>query len=243
MLDCHTPESALASVSAIIGITPERLSERLAEINYQIWPDDPPTLLWREVVNDDREFEGACWFHLSRVLYPNDFQHRGILPLNDMLDEIWSMLVELAGDSISDTGKREIRSCLTDCGHSAWLYSLKVNDRMHWGPYAMLVRDAAFHADDMMNHDYLGSPEIIEDICDCINRRFGVDLLTRFREASHRCIVKFIAAPQQHLLPTALMYVWAMQHRAGMGLGSNTCFDGAGERVPPERIVSTEIDP
>ena len=153
------------------------------------------------------------------------------------------MLSDLATGQVSAEDKAQIRKVLTGCGHSASLYALKVHDRMHWGPYAMLVRESAFCAGDMMNHDYLAAPEIIEDICDCIRRRFGVDLLAQFREASHGCIVKFLGPPRADVLQAALMYLWAIQHNVGMGFNSNTCFDGEGNVIPPDRIVDIEVDP
>ena len=244
ILDCQTNTSALATLSAIVGIAPKRLCEHLAGFKGDDWPDDPPRYLWREIVGGDREFEGVYWFHLSRVLDPNAFRRLGILPLNNMIDQIWLMLSELAGGDISASDKAQLPSCINTGGHSGFLYKLKVDDRVHWGPYAMLVRDAALSPGELMNHDYLETPEIVADICDCINQRFGVDLLPRFCEASHACIVKFVGPPDRpDVLPIAMMYLWAMQHNAGLGSSSNTCFDGHGERVRPNQIVDVEVDP
>lgn len=36
---------------------------------------------------------------------------------------------------------------------------------MHGGPYAILVREVAEHTKAVGQHDYLGMPEIIEDLC------------------------------------------------------------------------------
>lgn len=243
ILDCQTRETALDSLSAIIGVTPDRLTQGLAGIYYDRWSEDPPTVLWQEIVGGERTCDGIYWFHLSRVLDPESFRQRGILPLNEMVEPIWLMLAELAGDSISEEDKRQLDISLIGCGHSAWLYNEKVHNLNDWGPNAMLVRDSAFCPRDMLNHDYLGAPEIVEDICDCINRRFGVDLLTRFCGASQSCIVKFLGPfNRPDVLPTALMYLWAMHHDQGMGYCCNTCFDGEGEAIRPDQIVAIEVD-
>jgi len=38
------------------------------------------------------------------------------------------------------------------------LYSMKANDAMHWGPYALLTKDHAFKPEEIGNLDYF-------DIC------------------------------------------------------------------------------
>ena len=53
-------------------------------------------------------------------------------------------------------------------------YQLKTPDPFHWGPFAMLVRDVAFNAKAIGNHDYLWLPEIIEDIFNGYYGKYGV---------------------------------------------------------------------
>ena len=79
--------------------------------------------------------------------------------------------------------------------HHAYLYGMKVHGKMHWGPYALLSRDHAFKPGEIGNHDYLGAPEIVEDICLCFSEKFEFDLLGAFMKKTKPCVVKFVAGP------------------------------------------------
>lgn len=55
----------------------------------------------------------------------------------------------------------------------------------------MLVRESAFNASEMRNHDYLKLPEIIEDVCWGYQERFKESIQDEIMEALRPCIVKF----------------------------------------------------
>ncbi|AWI03207.1 hypothetical protein [Clostridium drakei] len=40
----------------------------------------------------------------------------------------------------------------------------------------MVVKDAAFSSEEIGNHDYLKIPEIVEDICVCFEKIYGINL-------------------------------------------------------------------
>jgi len=55
-------------------------------------------------------------------------------------------------------------------------YNLKTSSSIHWGPYAMLVKEIGFN--DVGNHDYLRVPEIVEDICLSFQQQYGIEVMT-----------------------------------------------------------------
>ncbi len=114
-LDCHDLHSTLASLEAAIGTTPAELERALREhdeAQLAEWTEDPWQLMPREVLErfgTDVEtvagrLEGAYYFHGTRALDPEAFRRRGILPLAQMLDELWEGLRELVRDEMTDEG-------------------------------------------------------------------------------------------------------------------------------------------
>ena len=80
---------------------------------------------------------------------------------------------------------------------------------MHSGPFAFLVRPIIFQSRQAGNHDYLGIPEIVEDICLSYEEMYGHSLRERFLEASRPCIVKFRTGEwtEDRAVQAALMFV------------------------------------
>jgi hypothetical protein len=74
------------------------------------------------------------------------------------LDLIWDMLLEIFKSTQHFSQLKSMRG--RSIGND--LYQLKVPDPFHWGPFAMLVKEVAFHAHSVGNHDYLELAEIIE---------------------------------------------------------------------------------
>ena len=119
---------------------------------------------------------------------------------------------------------------------------MKVSDADHWGPYGVLVRDVAFCPAEIGNHDYLGIPEIIEDISLCFVEQYGFDLRSAFIQNSQPCIVKFIDyTPDPRCLPPALYYLYSRFHGEPLSLSCNTCFDGLGKSVRQKQIQRVEV--
>jgi hypothetical protein len=85
---------------------------------------------------DDARFGGAYYFHGTRVRDPGSFLRQGILPLDQMVEQIWSMLYEFVCEERTQKQWAEFRKAIeTDaCGHDGDLYRLKTRDRLHLGP-------------------------------------------------------------------------------------------------------------
>lgn len=196
-----------------------------------------------------------CWFHLSRALPGADF-HAGIRPLHDQVDAIWEALfpfqdrLDAAGwrgfrAEMERTNGQESRPDPLQSCHSTYLYRLKVlgNRRTHGGPYGMLVRETAFCAKAIANHDYLAGSEICEDISMAFDTLHGYNLLERYCAGSRPCIIKFVDPVLEigHL-HVALSYLY--DKSKGQEIHSAVhCFDGHGVAVSPERILGVDYNP
>lgn len=100
--------------------------------------------------------EQVHWFHCTRVPPGTRFAE-GILPLGAMLPQLEATLTSLVADPDHRPLVQQVFS--TRGGH-AFQFRLKTADSLHWGPYAILVRDVAFHARALGQHDYLGMPKL-----------------------------------------------------------------------------------
>ena len=135
---------------------------------------------------------------------PELFEQKGILPLNQALPLLFPKTIRTHGYDIF----RE-------------------------GPFAMLVKDAAFHSNEMGNHDYLRVPEVIQDM--------GRE--EDFIRKSVSVIVKFWTevefSPKFYLKPI-LNYIYYTIHHMEFSIDCNTCFDARNRIIEPKKIVYVE---
>lgn len=256
VLDCETVECIYASAERILGVERSGLDSVLDSIDvkaiYETKPSPciPPTkYLFSEIVNrispKSLSFERICWFHLTRTVNGNDFNH-GILPLNECIDSIWEFLYALLDGKLSKQEWYNFRSNEITSGKSHWsyLYCLKTADSVHWGPYAQLIRDIAFRSDELHHHDYFRVPEIIEDICIVLQECHGIDLLPIFAEKTRPCIVKFVDDDaKSYCLEAALCHLYHLRKGDSCTPVSpcTTGFNGKGKEIPKNRILKIEF--
>jgi len=184
-------------------------------------------------------WDNIYWFHLTRVPANTDFAE-GILPLRLALEKIWTALISVQDDA----RKRAILERLRDRGVPDYQYKLKAGVPLHDGPYAMLVRESAFHSAAMWNHDYLKMPEIIEDICNGYERHSGERICDEIANALKPCIVKFEdsdSADDRHLMHVVLYYCWSKCRNEELCHLANTCFDAKGKIIPRSAIRKIEF--
>ncbi|MCM3920140.1 hypothetical protein ND748_00315 [Frankia sp. AiPs1] len=195
-LDCHTPASALRSLTAAFHVREDVLvraiRERSMEGDFTGEHEEQAVKAFLSEVNvefDSTRFGGAYYFHGTRSFDPDSFLREGILPLGQVIERIWSSLYELIGDRITERDWQRFRADLegSGSGHSGFLYRHKVSNASLHGPYALLVRGNHFNPGAIGCHDYLATPEIVQDI----GRSFGHNLQEAFEAASKKCIVKF----------------------------------------------------
>jgi hypothetical protein len=122
------------------------------------------------------------------------------------------------------------------------IYEMKTMNPFYWGPYAILVRDLAFKPGEVGNHDYLSGPEIIEDICDCFERLYHLDVFKIFLQKTKPCIVKFIdRSIRTNYLRAALWHLYKIAWQEKCTDYCNDCFDGQGVTVRKDQILSVEF--
>lgn len=248
-LDCESFEVALRSVAQIFRCTPENLHALLSlnglnthfEANWRDLPDFREYLY--EVVakhfGSTQPLDGVFWFHTTRVLPGTTFSE-GILPLNAVLPLLHANLVEVIED---EGAKHRLRESLAAGQIADHHYIDKTGNPMHWGPYAILVRDVAFHAEALCQHDYLGMPEIIEDICNGFSGPSNPDLNELFSSKLKPAIVKFVAASNstdEVCIATAISYLHSCIHTGAPDTNSVYCFDGNNNLIPAEDIASVD---
>lgn len=252
-LDCHDVDSTLASLTAAARIDRSELEQALLTYDEGSFDssEDPEACMPREVLEQcgssladtDERFRGAFYFHGTRAIDPSTFSTRGILPLNGMVEELWLMLRQFAAE-LSDRRWAEFRESVeTDAGeHDGDLYRLKIGHPMHYGPHGELVREVFLDPRVTQSHDYLGCPEIIQDIARCCYSAHGIDLERRFCDASVACLVKFRGDLwRPGAVKAALWYAYLKLRREELGRSVCGGHAGRGQPVLPADVVNVEV--
>jgi hypothetical protein len=240
-LDCHTLNSTLSSLAKLFSTDEGELRGALTGFSFPAFVailanarEHPETVLWNRIVGTGTRTPipaTTFWFHATRVMPGTDFR-QGIQPLMEWLPHIRDSL-----DKISARIGRSARpnSAVVGRRQGGRAYTLKTSDPIHWGPYAFLVRDAILRPADV-THDYLETPEIVEDIAN--GNQF---LINEYRRISRACIVKFRSVdPRPDVVKVALYYSYFSLWEEPMNLDTNTHFDGKGRPVPFDDIVGME---
>ncbi|MBM4134128.1 MAG: hypothetical protein FJ245_10200 [Nitrospira sp.] len=109
------------------------------------------------------------------------------------------------------------------------------------GPHAVLIRDVLIEPNRFGSVDYLGCPEIIEDICSAFFTKFGKNLLGLFRDSSYPCIVTFSDdQPRADAIGAATTYVWCIARNEDCLL-CNTCYEANGRAIADAAIIDVEV--
>lgn len=246
-LDCESPEAAVNSLAFIYDIKPEQLIDffRRFDIDehyetnkpYLAGHDETRRLLENRFGPPKKQITRTYWYHLTRTEKGASFDD-GLLPLNSVLPRVWQMLLRV----VSGSHHAERLLNMYDQCVENFHYNLKTPDPLHWGPYAMLVKEIGACATSVGNHDYLQIPEIVEDICSGYAARFGVSIQSMVERALVPTVVKFWSEDQEHLygLTSAIYYAYLSNRGLELSNLANTCFDGNGRTVPKDRIVYVE---
>jgi hypothetical protein len=249
ILDCESFDDAVASLSKIFQTTPEALKDLLSakEIGVHFerhWMELPDFTEYLYAVAEGHlgcpsPLDAVCWFHTTRI-FPGTTFSEGILPLDAALPALKERLIEAVDDA---SLKVQLRDALYVSGVGDHHYANKTQNSIHWGPYAILVRDVASCAANLSQHDYLAMPEIIEDICNGFDSPVREELLTVFNVKLRPAVVKFTAPADQDeaYISTALCYVHSMIQEGKLDTNSVMCFDGENNPVPPHDILKVEF--
>ncbi len=248
ILDCETFETTYVSMQQILGIDRQDIEsalvsldiEALAEKHPHVEPQKHALSCLLEELPYIPIFDRTCWFHLTRTVPGNTFEE-GILPLGQHLDSIWQFLGDLLPTTLLRNEWPRFRRNMGS-SHSAHLYSMKVANPLHWGPHGVLVKDTAFCPRTISSHDYLNTPEIVEDICMCFQEKHSFDLLTSFHKNTKPCIVKFISEDNgERILQPVANYLWSNLHEQELSTASIYCYDSCAKPVLKDRILDIDF--
>ncbi len=254
ILDCESFESTLFSISNICGISNSNVTEYLSSINdnklykkYKNnfgWFSDILVYDFAKKFSVEIEYDNLCWFHLARVNDSKDILTKGILPLNEALESIWNQIITLINGRIAIDDILQMKHSSNISGHNEWLYKFKTADKEHFGPFAMLVREAAFNNKEIGNYNYLEMPEIVREIIIGIKKKYDLDLYDDYINSTESVIVKFNTpvslAKCSHYLGIALCYLYHRIKNEKFSSDSNMTYNGKGIGVLPKDIVSIE---
>ena len=248
ILDCSSKKSALESIANIFGCSSEHvahvlLSLDLEKIYEENWDDidiPAPQYLYEYVVDKLGKHEKlteVIWFHGTRTLKENDLT-KGIYSLNDSLSIVWDSLISSAPNETVQGNLKELQNN----GVGDHLYSLRTNGKIHWGPYGILVRDVAFNTDKLHQHDYLGMPELVEDILNGYRKKFNTCLTEYYTEKLVPVLVKFKSTASLHdgCIETALGYLYKSVREETIDRLSVRCIDKKGSAIISDEIIDIE---
>lgn len=253
-LDCRDLDSTLRSLAALAGIegggavVAEAL-QAYDETRLQSHDEAPDRRLVPEIFEqlgadpNALALRGVHCFHVTRAADPSSLWTRGILPLDQMIESLWSQLYGVVADERSPDEWRAFRESVEagGGGHSGWLYRSKTGHRIHFGPYAFFVREVLL-SPDSTNHDYLACPEIVRDLAGCYQSAYGTDLERRFSDETKACIVAFRdtrASAEAVIAATCFAFNGVRGRPPTRDSMGGPPIDG--EAVPAASIVSVEV--
>jgi hypothetical protein len=190
-------------------------------------------------------FEQVRYFHGTRTLDPESYRRRGLLPLPEVLEDIWDGLGEVAADLLSTSDLGQLREFIEagGGGHGGYQYRSKTTDWTQHGPFGEYIREHFLRPHEVTAHDYLRTPELVEDIAYVAADCFGVDLLARFSACATPCIVVFEmpVVDEESAVSAACWYVHAAANGEATTINARGGFHGDGVGVPAAAIRCVEV--
>ncbi len=248
ILDCENYSSTMESLSTIYDVNIHKIDQffKSFDIDYHYEISDPDRMGDQElrIVFEEtfqlqpKKLDKVCWFHLTRTLPEENFSE-GILPLSKSLIKVWDIFFDVF------TGTKYYNNLKTimNSGVNDFQYIHKVGIDSLAGPFAMLVKDVAFDSQSIGHHDYLRIPEIMEDICNGYQQRFGASIIDILEKALKPKIVKFSSDKKIGVscIEAALYYAYRISNNQSLSLNTNTCFDGNNMAIPYNNILKVEL--
>lgn len=246
-LDCENAQTTLSSIGKIYGVDTRAVTKFFDRFDIDEYfaknsPDgdgaqETKRLLEISLGQPKPEITRTYWFHLTRVPPGTQFED-GIFPLGKALPRVWEAL----HDIFEDTRHSQRLKAMELGGVPDFQYNLKTKDPFHWGPYAMLVKEIGSFAHEVGNHDYLKTPEIVEDICNGYKSKYDEDIQPQVEAALVPTVVKFFSddPDKQYGLEAAIYYAYLTHRGLELSHLANTCFEGEGLQIPPAQILYVE---
>lgn len=202
IIDCESIYSAYQSLESITGIDKVRLNSifdqyELADLHFE----DDTDPLFAHVRKQSKEIsvDEVCGFHITRVPTGTTFED-GLLPSHLVLSIFWKILYSLVEKDITGDEFERFKKLFgwsDDAlkGHPQGSDIGLVRDKMVnpvlGGPNGMVIREIAFHPQEVGYRDFFKTPEFVGDICKVFDREYELDLTERYQNSFRRCIVKY----------------------------------------------------
>ncbi len=247
ILDCENYTSAVESLANIYKISTDEIEAFFSsfDLDKHYETNDVTGYADKEIQNvfentfkiKPQKLDKVCWFHLTRALPTENF-YEGILPLTESLEKVWQTFFDVFNGTPHYNNLKQMKLL----GVDDRIYNLKAGVELHSGPYAMLVRDSAFNSSKIGNHDYLGMPEILEDICNGYKKQFGSAIYEFLESKLLPKIIKFVSTKDlcSSNIGTAMFYTYGRYHNKSISFSANTCFDGENSLIPFTDILNIE---
>lgn len=246
LMNCGSLEAAVASLATAAGRSADELHANVTSIDSRDLErrSDPvralPELVAERLGCDLGGFTEVRYFHGTRTRDAGSFQRDGILSLGDRLEKIWSELGAVGAEMLSAEHFLALREKIECGGGGGWHYQLKTPALMHHGPFAEYVREHFMRPSDLSAHDYLRTPEIVEDIANAAHVEYGIDLLAAYTAATRACIVSFDqpVADADAEARAIVAACWYVRAAASGEVTRHACggFDGHGISVAPAAV-------
>jgi hypothetical protein len=255
VLDCESVESTVLSVSKIFKCSEDDVIDTLKSVDLNfVWVKYRGILVshvykvFLRKFGKPSDLTSVCWFHLSRTASSTTFDE-GILPLNAVLPYLWETLYSIFAKSVQEKRLRQLYAEGVSSDPRS-LYIVKTRNNFLGGPFAMLVKAIAWRAEEVGNHDFLKLPEILEDICDEYEKRFGESIQEVVETNLKPCIVKFESENrlEPRLIMRALNYACFEMTKEGLSplvlenfSDHNDVIDCSGAAITREQILKVEF--
>lgn len=251
-LDCTDLSTAINSTANILNISKNLLINEIADLDLDEMYDQFPQhesfeytiISWFRLKHEiSTDFDYTYYFHATR-LFKNQSFDKGIIPLRFSIDYIWISLYDLIKNTIPLKEWLIFRQKITSNNYPNLytnLYSMKITDDFHHGPFGFLIREVIFKPRKLGNWDYLGTPEIVYDICTTFQKYYNVNLINKYLKNSEPYIVKFKSIiTSKSLLGISLTYIYCKLKNIEIWRDCSFAFDGKGKAVRPNEIIEIE---
>lgn len=233
-LDCTNFETTKKSVASILEISEDVLISRLYDLAEIPKTEDATDYLYEKFcqIYTLPPSIRCIYFHGTRAKDPSSFKKCGILPKRLVEQSIREELTCLSK-----------RLNLQKIGDNPFATSFYFKMGIaHEGPFGVLFKDAALYPTGFQR-SYINVPEIVEDISgQLLGKNYGY-LVDFYKKITNPYIISFSSPSDTDPIRYALRYLHLIVHGCNEIESASiavTCFNGNGEPVNPESIISIE---
>lgn len=234
ILDCSSVETTKKSLCEIFDTTEQKLLSVLASVENHdnktrgILEFEVDNAIFNEI-GEPKEGIKTLWFHGTRAQDPESFWKKGLLPRNEMYEEIENYLYSLSHGLERFGESRCINGFTTK------------NDIKDEGPYGALFKCVTKIGRSF--HDYTEEPEIVRDLSDMWLGENADKLIKRFKNDTSPYVVSFLVEHEEEDLLKALLFLKFVEdgkseHDSCMIVGPFNNFNGS--KIHPNQIVDVE---